>query len=153
MLRVIAGRFHPSLETALIEQVRRAKAADPFAPLLVLVPSAPLLARVRKILTLDGQALLNIHFLTFHQLVLRLADERRLRLGRPPLRVVDEVFFQQLIKQIVKSRLSNLAPLQQIGQSSGTSPTARILALPDAEPNRHPHGRMPSCVRDFVTRW
>ncbi|MCS6284763.1 MAG: exodeoxyribonuclease V subunit gamma [Nitrospira sp.] len=119
MLRVIAGRFHPSLETALIEQVRRAKAADPFAPLLVLVPSAPLLARVRKILTLDGQALLNIHFLTFHQLVLRLADERRLRLGRPPLRVVDEVFFQQLIKQIVKSRLSNLAPLQQIGQSSG----------------------------------
>ncbi len=119
MLRVIAGRFHPSLETALVEQVRHAKTADPFVPLVVLVPSAPLLARVRKILALEGQAFLNIHFLTFHQLVLRLADERRNRLAEPPLRVVDEVFFQQLIRQIVKSRLSSLAPLQQIGQSSG----------------------------------
>lgn len=119
MLRVIAGRFYPSLETALIQQVCQAKATDPFAPLAVLVPSAPLLARVRKILALHGQAFLNIHFLTFHQLVLRLADERRTRLAEPPLRVVDEVFFQQLIRQVVKSRLASLAPLQQIGQSSG----------------------------------
>ena len=119
MLRVITGRFHPSLETALIEQVRLAKTADPFAPLLILVPSIPLLARVRTFLALDGQALLNIHFLTFHQLGLRLADERRSRLGRPPLRVVDEVFFQQLIRQVVKIRRSSLAPFQQIGQSSG----------------------------------
>ena len=112
MLRVITGRFHPSLETALIEQVRLAKTADPFAPLLILVPSTPLLARVRTFLALDGQALLNIHFLTFHQLGLRLADERRSRLGRPPLRVVDEVFFQQLIRQVVKIRRSSLAPFQ-----------------------------------------
>lgn len=119
MLRVIAGRFHPSLETALVEHVRLAKTADPFAPLTILVPSAPLLARVRKILALDQQALLNIHFLTFHQLVLRLADERRIRIAQPPLRVVDEVFFQRLIRQIVQVRLSSLAPLQQIGQSSG----------------------------------
>ncbi len=50
MLQVIAGRFHPSLESALVAQVSQAKAKDPFAPLAILVPSAPLLARVRQVL-------------------------------------------------------------------------------------------------------
>ena len=119
MLHVIAGRFHPSLETALVEQVRLAKTQDPFAPLAVLVPSAPLLARVRRVLAAELQATLNIHFMTFHQLVLRLADERRSRLAQSPLRVVDDIFFEQLVRQIVQVRLSSLAPLQQLGQSSG----------------------------------
>ena len=119
MLHVIAGRFHPSLETALVEQVRLAKAQDPLAPLAILVPSTPLLDRVRRVLALDQPAVLNIHFLTFHQLVLRLADERRSRLMQAPVRVVDDVFFEQLVRQIVQVRLSNLTPLQQLGQSSG----------------------------------
>ncbi len=119
MLRVIAGRFHPSLETALVEQVRLAKAQDPFAPLAILVPSTPLLARLRQVLAVELQATLNIHFMTFHQLVLRLADERRSRLAQSPLRVVGDIFFEQLVRQLVQARLSGLAPLQQLGQSSG----------------------------------
>jgi len=119
MLHVIAGRFHPSLESALVAQVSQAKAEDPFAPLAILVPSAPLLARVRQVLAAELQAALNIHFMTFHQLVLRLADERRSRLAQSPLHIVDDIFFEQLVRQIVQVRLSSLAPLQQLGQSSG----------------------------------
>ena len=118
MLRVIAGRFHPSLEAALVEQVRQAKAQDPFAPLAILVPSTPLLDRVRRILATEQRAILNVYVLTFHQLVLRLADERR-RFTEPPVQVVDDVFFEQLVRQIVHVRLASLAPLQQLGQSSG----------------------------------
>lgn len=119
MLHVIAGRFHPSLESALVAQVSQAKAKDPFAPLAILVPSAPLLARVRQVLAAELQATLNIHFMTFHQLVLRLADERHCRLTQSPLHVVDDIFFEQLVRQIVQVRLSSLTPLQQLGQSSG----------------------------------
>lgn len=119
MLHVIAGRFHPSLESALVAQVSQAKAADPFAPVAVLVPSAPLLARVRQVLAAELHATLNIHFMTFHQLALRLADERRSRLAQSPLHVVDDIFFEQLVRQIVQVRLPSLAPLQQLGQSSG----------------------------------
>ncbi len=119
MLRVIAGRFHPSLESALIAQVSQAKAKDPFAPLAIVVPSTPLLARARHVLAAELRATLNIHFMTFHQLALRLADERRSRLAQSPLHVVDDIFFEQLVRQIVQVRLSGLAPLQQLGQSSG----------------------------------
>lgn len=119
MLRVIAGRFHPSLETALVAQVQHAKAQDPFSSLAIIVPSTSLLERVRLVLANEQQAVLNIHFLTFHQLVLRLADERRRRLAEAPLHVVDDVFYEQLVRQIVQVRLSSLAPLQQLGQSSG----------------------------------
>jgi ATP-dependent helicase/nuclease subunit B len=119
MLRVITGRFHPSLESALVAQVRQAKAQDPLAPLAIFVPSTPLLDRVRRKLAVEQQATLNIHFLTFHQLALRLADERRNRLSEPLLHVVDDIFFEQLVRQIVQVRLSSLAPLQQLGQSSG----------------------------------
>ncbi|MDO9117693.1 MAG: PD-(D/E)XK nuclease family protein [Nitrospira sp.] len=119
MLHVIAGRFHPSLESALVAQVSQAKATDPFAPLAIFVPSAPLLARVRQVLAAELQATLNIHFMTFHQLVLRLADERRSRLAQSPLHVVDDIFFEQLVRQIVQVRLLSLTPLQQLGQSSG----------------------------------
>jgi len=119
MLQVITGRFHPSLEAALVEHIRLAKAQDAFAPLAILVPSAPLLARVREVLSVELHATFNIHFITFHQLVLRLADERRSRLAQTPLHVVDDIFFEQLVRQIVQVRLSGLAPLQQLGQSSG----------------------------------
>ena len=55
MLRVITGRFHPSLETILVEQIRHAKADDPLAPLAILVPSAPLLARLRQVVAAELQ--------------------------------------------------------------------------------------------------
>jgi ATP-dependent helicase/nuclease subunit B len=122
MLRVVTGRFHPHLESALLDHIQRAKALDPFAPLAVLVPSNPLVDRIRWLLTVEhGLSLLNVHILTFHQLALRLSDEARQQAGTtPPFQVVDELFFEQLVRHIVRSRLSILAPLQHIGHSSGT---------------------------------
>src|SRR5512142_442494 len=116
MLRVITGRFHPQLEAALVDDIRRIKRADPFAPLAVLVPSTPLLARLRRLLAVEQNlTLLNVHFLTFHQLALRLADEARLHSdGNAFPRVVDDLFFERLARHLVRSRLSGLAPLQQI---------------------------------------
>ncbi len=122
MLKVITGRFHPHLESALLDHIQRAKAIDPFAPLAVLVPSKPLVDRIRWFLSVEqGLSLLNVHFLTFHQLALRLSDEARQQAGSaPPIQIVDELFFEQLVRHIVRKRLSGLAPLQHIGHSSGT---------------------------------
>lgn len=120
MLRIITGRFHPHLESALVDHIRYAKAADPFAPIAVLVPSTSLLDRVRRLLVLEQHlSLLNVHFLTFHQLALRLADEVRSQSHVAPFRVVDDLVFEQLVRHIVRSRLPSLAPLRHIGHSSG----------------------------------
>lgn len=119
MLEVVTGRFHPHLETALVDRIRKVKSTDPFAPLAIIVPSSTLADYIRRLLALDHQlALLNIHILTFHQLALRLADE--FSEGSTCLRAVEDLFFEQLVRQIVQSRLTNLAPLQHIGHSSGT---------------------------------
>ena len=119
MLEVVTGRFHPHLESALVDRIQRVKTADPFAPLAVVVPSSTLTDHIRRLLVLEHHlALLNVHILTFHQLALRLADESHER--STPIRVVDDLFFEQLVKHIVQSRLASLAPLQHIGHSSGT---------------------------------
>ncbi|MDX2252985.1 MAG: PD-(D/E)XK nuclease family protein [Nitrospira sp.] len=119
MLRVVTGRFHPSLESALVDHLIRAKATDPLAPIGIFVPSKPLADRLRTLLAVEhGLSLLNLHILTFHQLALRLAGDGRV--NRPLPRVVDELFFEQLVRHIVHSTLNSQAPLQRVGQSSGT---------------------------------
>ena len=119
MLRVITGRFHPTLESALVEHLTRIKTTDPLALLAIFVPSRPLADRLRTVLAVEHRlSLLNVHVLTFHQLALRLAEEVPARSSLP--RVVDELFFEQLVRHIVRSKLTSQAPLQRIGQSSGT---------------------------------
>lgn len=121
MLRVVTGRFHPDLESSLVEHIRQAKAHDPFAAVAVLVPSTPLVDRLRRLLAVEQRlSLLNVHLLTFHQLALRLADEAREEAGSVPVQLVDQLFFEQLVRHIVRSRLTSLTALQQIGHSSGT---------------------------------
>jgi len=121
MLKVVTGRFHPCLESAFVQHLQEAKAADPFAPIAVIVPSATLLDRLRRLLTLERRlSLLNVHFFTFHQLALRLSDEICQAGPAVPMRVVDDLFFEQLVRHLVRNRLSGLTALQQIGHSSGT---------------------------------
>lgn len=121
MLNVFTGRF-PDLESTLVVRIRRAKADDPFAPLALLVPSGTLGERLRRLLAVEHRlSLLNVHLLTFHQLALRLAGEVREQRGAEPvLDVCDDLLFEQLIRHIVRSRLSTVVPLQHIGHSSGT---------------------------------
>jgi ATP-dependent helicase/nuclease subunit B len=121
MLQVLTGRFYPDLEDALVDHLREAKALDPLAPIVVLVPSASLFDGIRRLLTVErGLSLLNVHVLSFHQLALRLSEEVRVLAGAAPVRVADDLFFEQLIRHLVRSRLSGLTPLQHIGHSSGT---------------------------------
>jgi ATP-dependent helicase/nuclease subunit B len=134
MLRVVTGRFHPFLETALVDHLARVKAADPLAPIAVFVPSKPLADRLRTLLSVEhGLSFLNLHILTFHQLALRLSEEVSDRCPLP--RVVDELFFERLVRHIVRSKLSSQVPLQRIGQSAGTWGTlwATIRDLRDAD--------------------
>ncbi len=121
MLRVITGRFHPSLESALVDQLCHAKIDDPFAPVAILVPSRTLLDRLKDLLGRERQCtFLNVHLLTFHQFALRLAGEIHGRDRATGMRVVDDLFFEQLVRYLTRNHPSGLAPLQRIGHASGT---------------------------------
>jgi len=134
MLRVVTGRFHPDLESTLVDRLTRIKATDPLAPFAIIVPSKPLADRLRTLLAVERRlSLLNLHILTFHQLALRLAGE--ISLLHPLPRIVDQLFFEQLVRHIVRNKFSSQAPLQRIGQSSGTwgALWATIRDLKDAD--------------------
>ncbi|MEO5954774.1 MAG: PD-(D/E)XK nuclease family protein [Nitrospiraceae bacterium] len=124
MLRIVTGPFHPALDRALVEDIRSCKADNPFAPLAVIVPSAALVEQLKQSLTHhEPKAFLNIHFLTFHQLALRLRDNDAggaEASPAPPLQLVDDFFFEQLVRQVVRRKLPGLEPLTRLPASPGT---------------------------------
>ena len=124
MLRIVTGPFHPVLDRALVEDIRSCKTGDPFAPLAVIVPSASLVEQLKQVLTRhEPRAFLNIHFLTFHQLALRLRDDlapfSKTR-SEPPLQLVDDFFYEQLVRQVVRRKIPGLEPLTRLPPSPGT---------------------------------
>ncbi len=124
MLRIVTGPFHPVLDHALVEDIRSSKTDDPFAPLAVIVPSASLVEQLKQSLTRhEPRAFLNIHFLTFHQLALRLHDELAAVFeseSEPNLQLVDDFFLEQLVRQVVRRKLPGLEPLTRLPASPGT---------------------------------
>lgn len=121
MLEVITGRFHPTLESALVEFILTTKRDDPFAPVAVLVPSAPLLDHLRRLLVVEhGLSLLNLHLLTFHQLAMRLSEERRMCSDQTSPRLVDDLFLEQLVRHVVRAGFADAMPWRSLGSSSGT---------------------------------
>jgi ATP-dependent helicase/nuclease subunit B len=124
MLRVVTGPFHPILERTLVEDIRSCKREDPFAPLAVIVPSISLVEHLKRSLTRqDPHSFLNIHFLTFHQLALRLYEDlARVSVAGPEqsLLLVDDFFFEQLVRQVVRRNVPGLEPLTRLPASPGT---------------------------------
>jgi ATP-dependent helicase/nuclease subunit B len=124
MLRIVTGPFHPVLDRALVEDIQSCKTGDPFAPLAVIVPSASLVEQLKQLLTRhEPRAFLNIHFLTFHQLALRLRDDFAAASDagpRPTLELVDDFFFEQLVRQVIRRKLPGLEPLARLPASPGT---------------------------------
>ena len=124
MLRIVTGPFHPALDRALVEDIRSCKTDDPFVPLAVIVPSASLVEQLKQVLTShEPRAFLNIHFLTFHQLALRLRDDLAVVSeagSEPTLQLVDDFFHEQLVRQVVRRKLPGLEPLTRLPASSGT---------------------------------
>jgi ATP-dependent helicase/nuclease subunit B len=159
MLRVITGRFQPSLERALIDHLYRSKSKDPFAPIALLVPSRPLLDYLKRVMTRQQpRILLNVHLFTFHQLALRLAEEARERHAFVPLRVVDDLFFEQLVRYLVSSRLTALLPsLRHVRHSSGTWAalwsTVRDLKDAGIDPAAAIRGLNEGCFDKEDTAW
>lgn len=121
MLKVVTGRFHPSLESAFVEQIQRLKAEDAWAAVAVIVPSKPILDRLRRLLAIDHRlSLLNVHLFTFHQFALRLAEERRRTDGERAFRIVDDLFFQYLVRHVAERRTDELPAFRRLGHSTGT---------------------------------
>lgn len=122
MLRIVTGAFHPALDHALVEDIRSVKAGDPFAPLAVIVPSASLADRLKRFLAIESELpLLNVYVLTFHQFALRLRDDL-VRSGEriSHMELVDDFYFEQLLRQVVKRELPGLEMLSQLPPSAGT---------------------------------
>jgi ATP-dependent helicase/nuclease subunit B len=124
MLRIVTGPFHPVLEHALVEDLRSCKTEDPFAPLAVVVPSVSLVEHLKRVLTRhEPCAFLNIHFLTFHQLALRLREDLVATSQadpEPALQLVDDFFFEQLVRQVVRRRLPGFESFTRLPASLGT---------------------------------
>lgn len=139
MLRIVTGPFAPDLELALVEEVRRLKAADPLVSLALIVPSSSLVTYLRRLLVVEsGLPLLNVHFLTFYQLALRLADEWRAAAEpgtpSPQIEIVQEFFCEQLLSHILKRGLPELQPLACAGSAPGAAAAlwAAVRDLQDA---------------------
>ena len=123
MLRLVTGPFHPTLETALVDDLRSLKTLDPLGGVALVVPSDELRRSLKRLLAVThGLSLLNVHILSFHQLALHLDRERILN-GRSCDRarridLVTDVFFEHLLQllsqrhvpQTEALRLSQLAP-------------------------------------------
>ncbi len=100
-MRVVLGPFHPDLEDALADEILEHRKANLLSPLLILVPSDPLLHRLKILLARERQLnLLNLHILTFHQLSRRLLEEDR---GASDLRLRDDAFAEEALRQMIQT--------------------------------------------------
>jgi ATP-dependent helicase/nuclease subunit B len=115
-MKAILGPFHPELENSLVDEIRRFKAADLMAPLMVLVPSDLLRRRLKILLGRErGLSLLNVQLLTFHQLALRLHAEQ----SPAPLDLKDDLFMEEALRQIVRGRRPGAEPFAGIEERAG----------------------------------
>ncbi|MGH7888903.1 MAG: PD-(D/E)XK nuclease family protein, partial [Candidatus Binatia bacterium] len=117
-MQTIVGPFHPYLETALVNEILRRKQTDLLAPLLILVPSDALRRRLKILLTRQRNlALLNVPILTFYQLSLRLCAES----GRAPLELRGDLFLEEALRQIIRTRQPGAEPFAGIEERAGGS--------------------------------
>ena len=116
MLHVVTGLFHPDLERALASDLR-SFTAPPSPPCLILVPSESLRTHLKWTFCIENrQPLFNVHLLTFHQLALRMLEER----GR---QVADhlrgESFFREWVHQRLRKQGTDLAGLNELASMPG----------------------------------
>jgi len=122
MLRIVTGAFHPTLDDALVEDIRSIKVGNPFAPLAIIVPSSSLADRLKRLLAIESELpLLNVYVLTFHQFALRLREDL-IQSGHPipHMQLVDDFYFEQLLRHVMKRKLAGLEILSKLPPSPGT---------------------------------
>jgi ATP-dependent helicase/nuclease subunit B len=115
-METILGPFHPYLEDVLVEKVLQHKEADFLSPLLILVPSDLLRRRLKIVLSRERRlSLLNVQLLTFYQLALRLQTES----GGRPLELCDDLFLEETLRQIIRTRRPGTEPFAGIEDRAG----------------------------------
>ena len=122
MLHIVTGPFHRVLDRALVENIRSLKSGNPFDQVAVVVPSSALAEHLKWMLAVESQlSLLNVQVLTFHQFALRLRDDlARGGSEKTPWQLVDDFYFEQLVRVLVRRRLPALKPLANLPPASGT---------------------------------
>jgi ATP-dependent helicase/nuclease subunit B len=123
-LRILTGPSYPVLESALIDEVRQVKSAGPLTPIALIVPSSHLVTGLRHRLVAEaGLPLLNVHFLTFYQLALRLAEERRaaaVPVTTPD--VVSDFFCERLLAHVLDQGMPAMRGLAPPNLAPGAAP-------------------------------
>jgi len=139
MLRLVTGPFHPTLESALVQELLAVKAQDPLAALALVVPSDQLRRSLKQLLTVkQGLALLNVSILTFHQLALHLDREHRTCVEgadlEPRIGLVGDLFFEHLLRHLGQRNVPRTETLRLSQLSSGawTALWASLRDLKDA---------------------
>ncbi|MGZ9189897.1 MAG: PD-(D/E)XK nuclease family protein, partial [Nitrospira sp.] len=139
MLRLVTGPFHPTLESALVDDLRSLKARDPLAGVALVVPSDQLRRSLKRLLALShGLSLLNVHILSFHQLALHL-DRERLHGEQSSDRahhvdLVTDVFFEHLLQQLGQRNVPQTEALRlsQLPRGAWAALWASLRDLKDA---------------------
>ena len=99
-MNIVLGPFHPHLEEALVRELVARKADDPWAPVLVVVPSDGIRRRLAWHLAAERRlTLVNVSILTFHQLSRRLVAEAAD--GHAP-DLVDDRAFEELLRVVIE---------------------------------------------------
>jgi ATP-dependent helicase/nuclease subunit B len=115
-MQTILGPFQPYLEDVLVEKVLQHKEADLLSPLLILVPSDLLRRRLKILLSRERRlSLLNVQLLTFYQLALKLQAES----GGPPLELHGDLFLEETLRQIIRTRRPGTEPFAGIEDRAG----------------------------------
>ena len=116
-MRTVLGPFHPHLESALVDEIRRHKAGHPLLPVLILVASDALRRRLKILLTREQNlSLVNLHLLTFHQLSLRLSSEVN---GMNPPMLRDDLFFEEALRQMIRTKQPGTEAFAGIEERAG----------------------------------
>ncbi len=106
MLRVVTGPFHPTLEEALVADVRRLKNDDALAALTLVVPSEAVQRRLKWLLCVEHQlSLLDVHFLTFYEFALRLVRESPSPSRSQPPALRTEFYFEECIHHLLRTHI------------------------------------------------
>ncbi len=132
MFTLLSGPFHPHLESKLVETVQRIKAADPRVPFAIVVPSESLRRRLQWVLCVEhGYALFDVHFLTFHQLALRVYAEYRTvslpDIPPPSLELVGDVFYEYLLSTVMHDSSSSHPFVGHTGSSGFSAALWRTI--------------------------
>ncbi len=124
MFQIVTGPFHPVLESSLVDEIRELKSADQWTPLAIVVPSELLRRRLQWLLCVEqGLELYDVHFLTFHQLALRLYGDQVHGVSQsnaPVFQLVSELVLRACLREILSRDLPDLHLLSPSKVSLGS---------------------------------